>query len=115
MACRHLFNGKKDVREIVASDIEGIREWILEHEDHYFETIWRGLTHPRQSLLAALAAGPSRQVFSSEFRTANRLPTASTLQAALKHLEEEGLIERVDGTYQVTDPFLVGWLQRLVC
>ncbi|HEY8238591.1 MAG TPA: hypothetical protein VIF63_04070, partial [Candidatus Limnocylindrales bacterium] len=63
-----------------------------------------------------LAAEPAKQVFSSDFRGRHRLPTASTLQAALKHLEEEGLVDRdAAGAYQVTDPFFAGWLKRLVC
>lgn len=112
MACRHLWNGHKDTRRIEPEDVAGLKDWILEHEDHYYEQIWRGLTKPRQSFLAALAAEPSRQVFSADFRLSHRLPPASTLQAALKYLEEDGLVERVDGTISVTDPFFKEWLKK---
>lgn len=112
MACRHLFNAHKDVRRIAPEDIRGLKEWILEHEDHYYEQIWRGMTKPRQSLLAALAKDPSRQVFSADFRITHRLPPASTLQAALKFLEDDGLVERAEGAVQVTDPFFKLWLQK---
>jgi len=114
MACWHLWNGHKDTRRIELEDLAGLKDWILEHEDHYYEQIWRGLTKPRQSFIAALASEPSRQVFSADFRISHRLPAASTLQAALKYLEEDGLVERAEGAISVTDPFFKEWLRKNV-
>lgn len=114
MACRHLWNHHKDTRRVEIKDALNLEGWILEHEDHYFEQIWRSLTKPRQSFIAALAREPSRQVYSADYRLTHRLPPASTLQAALKHLEEEGLVERADGTLEVVDPFFRLWLRRQV-
>ncbi|MBI4348121.1 MAG: hypothetical protein HY553_14785 [Elusimicrobia bacterium] len=113
LVCAHLWSIRKASRRLLPEDSEGIADWVLDQEDAYFEQIWRGLTKPRKSFLAAVAQDPQSQVFSSDFRAAHRLPPASTLQAVVKHLEDEGLIER-NGTCRVVDPFFQEWLRRNV-
>ena len=114
LACRHLWNRRKETRRLEAGDALGLVDWILDQEDPYFEQTWRGLTKPRQTFLAAVAADPGRQIFSADFRLAHRLPPASTLQAVVKFLEEEGLIERSVSGCAVVDPFFQEWLKRRV-
>src|SRR4029077_10765630 len=96
---------------ILPEDIAAIGDWVLDQEDAYYEQIWRGLTKPRKNFLAAIAQDPANQAFSSDFRAAHRLPPASTLQAVVKHLEDEGLIER-NGSCRIVDPFFQEWLKR---
>lgn len=113
MVCAHLWSLRKTARRILPEDLQGITDWVLDQEDAYYEQIWRGLTKPRKSFLAAIAQDPDRPAFSSDFRIAHRLPPASTLQAVVKHLEDEGLIER-NGSCRVVDPFFREWLKRNV-
>ena len=113
MVCAHLWSLRKSARRILPEDIQSIGEWVLDQEDAYYEQIWRGLTKPRKSFLAAIAQDPQNQAFSSDFRATHRLPSASTLQAVVKHLEDEGLIER-NGSCRIVDPFFQEWLKRHV-
>lgn len=113
LACAHLWNVRKGARRIPPEDAEGIADWVLDQEDAYFEQIWRGLTKPQKSFLAAVAQEPENQAFASDFRAAHRLPPASTLQAVVKRLEDEGLISR-NGSCRVVDPFFEEWLRRNV-
>lgn len=113
LVCAYLWSLRRNSRRILPEDIQAIPDWVIDQEDAYYEQIWRGLTKPRKSFLAAIAQDPDNQAFSSDFRTAHRLPPASTLQAVVKHLEDEGLIER-NGSCRIIDPFFQEWLKRNV-
>ncbi|MBI5202932.1 MAG: hypothetical protein HY925_15175 [Elusimicrobia bacterium] len=111
--CAHLWSVRKSSRKVTEEDIREIPEWVLDQEDAYYEQIWRGLTKPRKSFLAAIAQEPEAQAFSKDFRAAHRLPSASTLQAVVEYLEDEGLISR-NGSCRIVDPFFQEWLKRNV-
>ena len=74
----------------------------LKH-DYYFELFDR--FSPAQKRLLQSIARSGENVFSSEYIANNRLVGASSIQKSLAVLVEAGLVERVDSSYFISDPF----------
>lgn len=78
----------------------------------YEETLFR-LPEKQKMVLVALAKnGPSKGITSSAFIRKCGLPSASTVQSAVRALLEKDFLTYELGTYYVYDLFLGYWIQR---
>jgi hypothetical protein len=60
----------------------------------------------------ALAAGPVKEPYTSEFAKSVGLATATSLRRALEALVGEELVTQRQGLYRVFDPFFAAWLTQ---
>ncbi|HVP23458.1 MAG TPA: helix-turn-helix domain-containing protein, partial [Conexivisphaerales archaeon] len=67
----------------------------------------------QRSLLLAMAREGGSNIYSKEFIDRNDLSGPSTVQKAVRYLEEKGLVDREDGGYAVSDVFFREWLRRM--
>lgn len=96
--------------------IDHVREaidYILATSEYSFqETLFR-LPEKQKHVLVALAKeGPAKQITSGAFIHKYRLPSSSSVQAAVKGLLEKDFITCEQGVYKVYDLFLAEWIAR---
>ena len=62
--------------------------------------------------MCALAREEYPEVFSKKFLEKYSLGASSSIQKALKKLQEQDLIQQDNGSYMIPDPFLKRWIRR---
>ena len=67
---------------------------------------------PKQVLVAIAKEGTAKGVTSEEFIRKYSLPTASSIQNALRRLTEAEIVHKEGGAYSVYDKFLAMWLRE---
>jgi hypothetical protein len=85
---------------------------LLRAEDARFTLLWEDLATVQRLLVQALATGPGRP-YAKSYRDRHGLPSAASVQAALRALERRELIAGEGSEYRIVEPFLTQWLQRL--
>jgi hypothetical protein len=99
--------------EATADDVEEALTRVLRSEHNHFAQLWDDAPHAQRLLLLALAAEPTRSVYSSDYHSRHELPATPTLQTALAALSRKELVGRAgDGEYRVIEPFFAEWLVR---
>lgn len=88
-------------------------DYILKTQKYsYEETLFR-LPEKQKMVLVALAKnGPAKGITSSAFIRKYGLPSASTVQSAVRALLEKDFLTYELGTYYVYDLFLGYWIRR---
>lgn len=96
-----------------ATNVSEALSYILDTQEFsYKETMFR-LPEKQKLVLTALAKeGPAKNITSAAFIRKYHLPSASTVQAAVKGLLEKDFITLEQGVYTVYDIFLGYWIQR---
>lgn len=94
-------------------DVEDALEYIIKTQAYSYEEVLFRLPERQKQVLIALAkSGPTKSITSAAFLQANALPSASTVQSAVRGLLEKDYITLFHGTYSVYDLFLGNWIQR---
>lgn len=71
------------------------------------------LSEPQKALLYAIQSeGKAREITSSAFIKRHKLASASSVQAAMKHLLNYDVVTRTENTYFISDPLLDIWMKR---
>jgi hypothetical protein len=100
-------------RQAGVADVEEALTRVLRSEHNHFAQLWDDAPHPQRLLLFALAAEPTRGVYSADYHSRHDLPATPTLQTALAGLQRKELAGRkADGEYCIVEPFLAEWLLR---
>lgn len=87
--------------------------FILESYHYtYSELLYQIPEKQKEILIAVCKEGKARNVTSSAFIKKYRLPSASSVQSALKGLLEKDFITKEQGVYQVYDRFFALWLKE---
>ena len=100
-------------RQAALADVEEALTRVLRSEHNHFAQLWDDAPHPQRLLLLALAAEPTRGVYSADYHSRHDLPGTPTLQTALAGLQRKELAGRnADGEYCIVEPFLAEWVLR---
>jgi hypothetical protein len=85
---------------------------LVQDETPFFEATLRSLTLKQVRLLEILASSPTKEPYSAEFLKTTGL-SQGTIQAALRTLQDEDLVEhdRRTGAHRPVDPILALWLK----
>lgn len=85
---------------------------LVQDETPFFEATLRSLSLKQVRLLETLASSPTREPYATEFLKMAGL-SQGTIQAAIRTLQEEDLVEhdRRTGAYHLVDPILTLWLR----
>jgi len=86
-------------------------EKIVDLKNDYYYELYDRLTNYQKKLLKALVIS-GENVFSADYAKKFRLSAASTTQKAIIGLIESGIIEKTEGQYFISDPFLKQFLTR---
>lgn len=87
--------------------------FILESYHYtYTELLYQIPEKQKEILIAVCKEGKARNVTSSAFIKKYRLPSASSVQSALKGLLEKDFTTKEQGVYQVYDRFFALWLKE---
>lgn len=96
-----------------AAELDAAIAAVLRSEHSHFQLRWEEASATQKQVLAALAAEPGRPL-SSAYRDRHGLPSAATVQSAVRALERRELIATQPGReHRVSEPFLARWLRAL--
>ena len=97
-------------KRITEKDIGDALATILDQDNAYFSALWDGLSLHQRQVLQAITRVGGRKVFASEFLTAHRLGSHSSVQTSLRKMLKEQIVFRVDGEYRIADAFFREWI-----
>ena len=96
---------------ITEGDLATGMRLAVEHEADFDSWRFEALAPGQRRVLARLAAAPTSQPYTEDFRKAVQLRSPGAVGKALAVLDELGLIATVTGEYRVTSPFFAVWLR----
>ncbi|MGA1796485.1 MAG: AAA family ATPase [bacterium] len=107
LAC-HLWQiAHKDITEqtlLFAIDL------VIYHQGELYFSWYDSSSHHQRAVLRALAK--TKEMFSQDTIIKYNLGSASSVQASLKALIRNGLVQKDKDGYRISDPFFERWLQR---
>jgi len=108
MVAHHLWQVvTKDVTE--QNLMQAIDLVIYHHGELYFH-LYDSSSHHQRAVLRALAK--TKEMFSQDTIVKYNLGSASSVQASLKALIRNGLVQKDKDGYKISDPFFERWLNR---
>lgn len=97
---------------VVSTDrLEAALVAVLRAEDARFNLLWESLSTVQRLLLQALAR-ESGHPYSQSYRDRYDLPSAASVQTALRALEQREIVAGERGAYRIVEPFLGEWMRR---
>ncbi len=91
--------------------LEAALEAVLRAEHSHFTLLWEEAARAQRLVLQALAREPGHPL-SKPYRDRHALPSAATVQKALRTLERREVVAGERGAYRIVEPFLAEWLRR---
>jgi hypothetical protein len=99
--------------EASVGEVEEALTRVLRSEHNHFAQLWNDAPHAQRLLMLALAAEPTRSLYSADYHSRHELPANPTLQTALGGLTRKEIVGRNgDGEHCVIEPFFADWLER---
>jgi hypothetical protein len=108
-----LWQGSDRRRAVDAEQVEQALDAVLRSEHAHFSLVWARASSAQRTILQALARQPGHPL-SAAYRRRFALPGPSTVQKALEALERDELVARSGGFAEISEPFLVGWIERAI-
>jgi uncharacterized protein len=110
--CHELWNLSQDAGKVREEVVQTAVKQVISNQNYAYSTIWDSLRKTQRSVLLVLAAldNGREKIYSKDFLDNHDLPGASSVQRAIAALEEKGVIERQNGTFEISDVFLKKWL-----
>lgn len=109
-AFSNTMKGKNCDRQIINDAIES----ILNDKETTYKEILSEIPEKQKPLLYAIAReGTAVGLTSTTFLKRHGLPSASSVQSAVKHLLNQGFITVIHQKYSVTDKFFALWINRI--
>jgi hypothetical protein len=85
---------------------------IVARQSSSFAERFETLAPSQRRTLRALAESPTEHVYSRQFLNQVDVANANAVRKALEALASAELVERADGAWRLTNPFLRAWLRR---
>ncbi len=98
-------------KQVKHEDIDEAIESILRLKSDYYWELTNKQTAYRKKLLYALSRSVT-EVFSKHSTEKFNLGAVSSTQKALEAFIEDGIVERIEGTYEFSDPFYKTFIER---
>lgn len=77
---------------------------LLAHKSDYYMELFDRQSRSRKQLLQALTKS-GKNIFSTSYIKMHNLPSAATLQRAAQGLIKDGIVDKINGEYFISDPF----------
>ncbi|MDZ7724263.1 MAG: hypothetical protein U5R06_16020 [candidate division KSB1 bacterium] len=94
-------------RTVKASQIADYIESAMWVEINYIETLWQELSKSRENVAVLVALAENREKIYSKINTKH-----VNVARAIKRFEKNGIIEKRNKQYTVTDPLFLYWIKR---
>lgn len=108
-----LYIGTPIGEECSADQVGEALEYIINTQAYSYEEILFRIPEKQKLVLIALAKnGPTKSITSSAFVKKYGLPSASTVQSAIRGLLEKDFVTYEKGEYMVYDIFMAHWINR---
>ena len=108
-----LFAHTKEGGTCTIHDVEDALEYVINAQEYsYEETLFRLPEKQKMVLIALAKNGPSKGITSAAFLKKYSLPSASTVQSAVRGLLEKDYLTIEKGLYYVYDIFLGYWIKK---
>lgn len=91
--------------------LEAALNAVLRAEHSHFTLLWEEAARAQRLVLQALARDPGHPL-AKPYRDRHALPSAATVQTALRKLEQREIVAGERGAYRIVEPFLAEWLNR---
>lgn len=112
--CFHICNLAKPFQQITKDLVGEAKERILLEENASYQNVFDLLSRGQSDAVRALAKLlPEETPFSAAFIKRVGLPSADALRKGLESLVEKNIVEKIDGSYHISDIFFSEWLSRL--
>lgn len=111
--CHELWNMCHESGHAKDSDVELALKGLMTNQSYAYTTMWESVRGKQRSLLLAIAKEGGSGIYSKDFIDRNDLSGPSTVQKAVRYLEEKGLIDRQNGSYTISDVFFKEWLEQM--
>jgi hypothetical protein len=85
-------------------------ETVLRAENTHFTLLWEEASTVQRLVLQALVREPGHPQ-TKAYRDRHALPSAASVQAALRALEQREVVAGERGAYRIVEPFLAEWLR----
>jgi len=107
--CHELWYVGKLKGSLTLKDVEkAFSRLVIESETSYIE-IWDSLPLSQKRVLLAIARG-EKDLYSTSFLIKYGFSSASQVQYSVRALREKELVHRINGSYEISDPFMAYWL-----
>jgi len=85
-------------------------ETVLRAESAHFTLLWEEASTVQRLVLRALAREPGHPQ-TKAYRDRHALPSAASVQKALRAMEQREVVAGERGAYRIVEPFLAEWLR----
>jgi hypothetical protein len=99
--------GKQELNE----SIEEAVNTILRNHDRDFERLWGSLINTDRKILIGLGVTELLPT-STEFLLLTGVSSTSTVGSSLERMVNSGTVLKIDGKYDIEDPFFKEWIKR---
>ena len=108
MAAMHLW--QMTTKEVTETLLIQAIDVVIYHQGELYFSWYDSSSHHQRAVLRALAK--TKEMFSQDTIIKYNLGSASSVQASLKALIRNGLVQKDKEGYKISDPFFEKWLQR---
>lgn len=113
--CHELWNIASEAKKVKKGNLREAIGAILRMHSDFFIRIWDSLALTQKKLLVALAQEDKvLSIYSSSFIKKYDLISASHVKKAMDYFEKEGLVEKTNEAYHITDVFFKEWIKTKV-
>lgn len=114
MMMNELFALTREGERCDMDKIEIARKNVILTQESSYKDLLANLAPKQKLILQAIAKeGKAKGITSSAFIKKYKLPSASSVQSAVKPLLKDDLITQEDGAYRVYDYFFADWMARI--
>ena len=110
--CHEIWNLALGSKNVTSENIKSAIAQLIFREAYAYTTIWDSLTAKQQSFLFALTKEKEAKVLSKDFVNRYNLESTSTVQKIVKSLVKREIIEKINNSYSIRDPFFAEWIKR---
>ena len=98
-------------KQTVNGSIKEAGNTILRNHDRDFERLWGSLINTDRKILISLGITELLPT-SSEFLLLTGVSSTSTAGSSLERMVNNGTVLKIDGKYDIEDPFFKEWIKR---
>jgi len=112
--CHEAWNIGRNTGSVGSTEVRAAISRVVSAQSHAYTTLWESLSQKQKAMMAAIVEQGGQRLFSWEFLQKYSLGPPATAQRVVQGLERKGVVERENGEWVCTDPFLVLWIRRAI-
>jgi len=102
----------KDKRHLTAGDVQAVTNSLVAGQGTYYELLWQQLPGGQRAILQAVAQRGAFEIYSEAVRSEFRLGAASSVQRAVRALDDKDILDRYQDKFFFLDPLFACWIRN---